>query len=240
MPRANLPSQQNLFQPGVTCLVPCYNEAQRISAVLESLLQVPEIQQVFCVNDGSTDETAQIIVEKFPSVSLLCLPCNQGKSAAVLHGARRISSEYILLVDADLQNIHPEEFSQAIQCILTSPDLDMLVLRRVKKGKLTRLARGDLLITGERILKRGNLLDVLEEGCARDFQLEVAINDYALDHHWCVSWFPISSVGQISFKKLGLLGGLRKEIRMFYSLFSYLGLLGYVKQYRYFGRLPCE
>lgn len=231
---------RSLSQPGVACLIPCYNESARISTVLEALLQVPEIHQILCVDDGSSDGTAQKIVERFPSVSLLYLPTNQGKSAAVRHGARRLTSEYVLLVDADLKYIRPAEFSQAIQSIRSFPHVEMLVLRRINKGPLTRMARGDVLITGERILKRRSLLDVLETQPARGFQLEVAINEYALNHHWCVRWFPISSLGQISFQKLGIWGGLRKEVTMFYSLFSYLGILGYLNQHRHFGRLPVE
>jgi glycosyltransferase involved in cell wall biosynthesis len=240
MPTQNLTQFQPLPYPSVACLIPCYNESQRISKVLESLLLVPEIHQILCVDDGSTDGTARMIIERFPSVSLLCLPTNQGKTAAVRYGARRLTSEYVLIVDADLKNIRPAEFSLAIQSIQSFPHVEMLVLRRINKGPLTRLARGDVLITGERILKRRSLLDVVETLPARGFQLEVAINEYALNHHWCVRWFPISSLGQISFKKLGILGGLRKEIQMFYSLFSYLGILGYLKQHRQFGRVPVE
>jgi glycosyltransferase involved in cell wall biosynthesis len=240
MPIVNLTQNQPPVDSGVACLIPCYNESQRISAVIEALLLVPEITQILCVDDGSTDGTARIILDHFPSVSVLCLSSNQGKVAAVRYGTRRLNSEYVLLVDADLENIRPSEFSQAIQAIYSFPHLEMLVLRRINKGPLTRMARGDVLITGERIVKRHNLLEVLETLPARGFQLEVAINEYALNHHWCVRWFPISSLGQISFKKLGIWGGLRKEIHMFYSLFSYLGILGYVKQHRYFGRLHVE
>jgi glycosyltransferase involved in cell wall biosynthesis len=164
------------------------------------------------------------------------MPKNRGKAEAVQAGVSRLSSDYIFLLDADLVGIRPGEFNQALRTIKTRPQIDMLVLRRIKKSWITRRLRGDVLITGERILYRDRLLNALKDQSVHGFQLEVALNQYALDQQWTVCWFPVSSLGEISFKKIGILGGLLKEVRMFYSLFSYLGVRGFIRQYRFFGQ----
>jgi glycosyltransferase involved in cell wall biosynthesis len=221
-------------------LIPCYNEARHLPSVLQAILQIEGIEQVLCVDDGSSDGTARVIIDFFPQVQLVCLPSNQGKVTAVKVGASRLRTDYVILVDADLVGVQPDEFTQAIQALKANPQLDMLVLRRVNKGWLTQLARGDVLITGERILRRSHLLDVLNSQPAFGFQLEVALNKFALENDWYVRWFPISSLGKHSFKKLGLWGGILKETRMFIALYAFLGFSGYLKQHRSFGRKNLE
>jgi glycosyltransferase involved in cell wall biosynthesis len=218
------------------CLIPCYNEASRISNVLHALQKVEGIDKIVCVDDGSSDGTARIIVEKFPEVQVICLPVNQGKAVAVRQGAARLDCEYIFLLDADLTNIEPVEFSQAVHLVKNHPQIDLLILRRINKDPFTRLARGDVLISGERILRRVDLLTLLTQQPVTGFQLEVAINQFALDHQMSVYWHSVSSVGLISFRKMGFWKGLFKEIRMFYSIYAYLGFLRAFKQILTFGK----
>lgn len=44
----------------VTCLIPAWNEAVRIPAVLASVMGHPLIDQVLVVDDGSTDGTGAV------------------------------------------------------------------------------------------------------------------------------------------------------------------------------------
>lgn len=53
----------------VSCIVPAYNEAQRIGNVLAVATSHPLISDVIAVNDGSTDHTAQIVA-RFKAVRL--------------------------------------------------------------------------------------------------------------------------------------------------------------------------
>jgi cellulose synthase/poly-beta-1,6-N-acetylglucosamine synthase-like glycosyltransferase len=44
----------------LSCIIPAYNEAARIGAVLDAVLGHPWIDEVIVVDDGSTDQTARV------------------------------------------------------------------------------------------------------------------------------------------------------------------------------------
>jgi glycosyltransferase involved in cell wall biosynthesis len=169
-------------------------------------------------------------------VILLRSEINQGKAHAVLWGAEEASSEFLLLVDADLKNIQADEFSNAISTIQSNPEIDMIILRRIMKDPLTRLFRGDITVTGERIIRRSDLIQVIEKQRVQGFQLEVAINQYMLERKKHVRWLPVSSIGVLSFQKMGFLPGLKKEIRMFSEILAFIGFRKMMYQVFFLGR----
>lgn len=222
--------------PHVTAIVPAYNEASRIGRVLRVLTRMPSLAQIIVVDDGSADGTAAFVRKRFPDVKLISLPRNRGKAAAVATGVRAAKSDYVLLVDADLQNPRRNEFDSALRAVSADQDIDMLVLRRVSKDWMTRALRGDVLISGERIVRRNDLMAFFRRWRVRGFQLEVALNQYMLEADKKVRWLPITSVGVLSLKKLGFWGGLQKEWTMFASIFGYLGVRRLLWQFFAFAR----
>jgi polyisoprenyl-phosphate glycosyltransferase len=57
----------------VAAIVPAYNEATRIEGVLQVLLQCPQLHEILVVNDGSTDNTAEVAARAARGV--LTRPC---------------------------------------------------------------------------------------------------------------------------------------------------------------------
>lgn len=91
-------------------MVPAYNEAKRLPSSLDSILAYlntagwPE-PEVIVVNDGSTDDTANVVREfarTHPCVRLLENPGNRGKGYSVRHGMLKAESEWVLFTDSDL------------------------------------------------------------------------------------------------------------------------------------------
>lgn len=61
-----LPSDFGRFEPPVSILVPAYNEALTIVASLQSVLQLEyHHYEVVVINDGSKDETLQVLIDHF-------------------------------------------------------------------------------------------------------------------------------------------------------------------------------
>jgi glycosyltransferase involved in cell wall biosynthesis len=92
-------------------IVPAYNERKRIGETLERILDHLKQQQwsaeVVVVDDGSRDDTPQIISKfaaEHPQVRLLQNPGNQGKGYAVRNGMLNAKGKVLLFTDADLSS----------------------------------------------------------------------------------------------------------------------------------------
>lgn len=95
--------------PTYSIIVPAYNESARITATLDRVLAFLTatnwIAEVLVVNDGSRDNTAEIIRQycaKDCRIVLLENPGNRGKGHSVRHGMLKAKGQLLLFSDADL------------------------------------------------------------------------------------------------------------------------------------------
>src|SRR5271156_3891161 len=92
-------------------VIPAYNESSRIRPTLDALLRFAHEQnwdaEILVVNDGSRDDTAQIIREYgklHPQILLLENPGNRGKGYSVRNGMMHARGDICLFTDADLSS----------------------------------------------------------------------------------------------------------------------------------------
>jgi glycosyltransferase involved in cell wall biosynthesis len=94
--------------PIYSVVVPFYNEAEnlpRLVREIDAMLRVLEKQaEIILVNDGSTDTFAQPPGSPSFLIRWLHLSQNSGQSAAMYYGMQQARGEFIILMDADLQN----------------------------------------------------------------------------------------------------------------------------------------
>ena len=221
-----------------TCIIPFYNEEDRVIQVLEVVTQIKGITQIICIDDGSTDNTSEQIQADWPQVTLVRLPFNQGKAAAIRQGVCLAKNETILLMDADLQSINKTEVEQAIQA-LARHNLDMLILRRINAPWFVKFDRGDTLLSGERLVKKQDLVHILNQE-VNHYQVELAINLYMQKHKRNVRWMPWSATNTYKAKKIGLVKGYQKEFKMFTDIVMYAGLKNIIKQITLFATKEVE
>lgn len=91
--------------PKVSVIVPVYNAERYLAECMESLVQQTMMDmEILCVDDGSTDHSADILNEycrKDERIRLIHNSCNMGEVAARNKALKVATGEYILFVDAD-------------------------------------------------------------------------------------------------------------------------------------------
>ncbi len=179
-------------------LLPSYNTGARLVGVVAEVLRY--WRPVLVVIDGSTDESehaVQRLAEREPGLTVLVLPRNAGKGAAVLAGARWAGERgftHALTMDADGQHV-AEHIGEFIALSMARPEA--LVLGRpvfptnIPKERLygrklsVWLVRAAVLgggiddpLFGFRVYPLGPLLAVLggrRTGRRYDFDAEAAV-----------------------------------------------------------------
>ena len=159
-------------QKKCTCLLPFYNEADRVVDVLSILARVSNLDEIICIDDGSTDDGYEKVKKHFPSIQIIHSTTNLGKSAAVAKGLTITATEYVLLMDADLWNLKEHELENGISYIFKHPSVDMLIFRRKHDPWFSKILRGDILVSGERIVKTENLRKIFQKNFAA-YQIEI-------------------------------------------------------------------
>jgi glycosyltransferase involved in cell wall biosynthesis len=110
-------------------VIPAYNESGRLGATLEKVLAYVRQQgwdaEVIVVNDGSRDNTAEIVrafAEKNPILRLVENPGNRGKGYSVRNGILNSRGDIVVFSDADLSS-PIEEMPKLLQPLAAGADI---------------------------------------------------------------------------------------------------------------------
>jgi glycosyltransferase involved in cell wall biosynthesis len=105
----------------LSIVVPMYNEADNLEAFFGALIpaveQVTDNYEVICVNDGSNDQTLELLKDRHRTnqrIKTIDLSRNFGKEAALSAGLYLASGDAVIPIDADLQD-PPELIPQLVE-----------------------------------------------------------------------------------------------------------------------------
>ena len=93
-----------MSQPQISVIIPVYNVEQYLSKCLESIInQTLQDIEIICINDGSTDNSLQILEEYAQKDSRMIVinQENQGVGVARNKGLEIARGDYIWFVDSD-------------------------------------------------------------------------------------------------------------------------------------------
>lgn len=132
MPDTYPPTQPPTNVPYLSLVIPCYNEQENVPTLLgrveATLTEMNRPFEVLIVDDGSTDQTPQMLAEakaRLPWLRVIRMVRNSGQSAGFEAGFAVARGRYIATIDADLQN-DPEEVPRLAKLLDESPDADMI------------------------------------------------------------------------------------------------------------------
>lgn len=116
MPCSNAPQENNNVNtadssPRLSIILPAKNEAGGLRQTLPSLRKLHPDAEIIVVNDGSTDETAELASSL--GAVVVSHPYSKGNGAAIKSGARAATGDILVFMDADGQH-KPEDVGRLL------------------------------------------------------------------------------------------------------------------------------
>lgn len=190
----------------VVCVVPVYNEGDIIVDTIEGLKKIKYIDEILVVNDGSNDNTLDII--KTLNVSIIDLKKNHGKGYAMKKAIDTLDFHYIAFVDGDLGHTSIEVASLILPIISGEADVSIArfpeinrmtytkggfgILKKFsKKGVYYFTKKGmDTSLSGQRVYKK-EVIDKIDYIPNR-YGIEVAMTIQTINNGFSIIEIPVT------------------------------------------------
>lgn len=95
----------------LSIIIPLYNEEKSLNelndAIMSVMLQLNKSYEIIYIDDGSTDDSFSVLqklYENNPSIKIYQFRKNFGKSAALSYGFQKARGQFVITMDADLQD----------------------------------------------------------------------------------------------------------------------------------------
>ncbi len=100
----------------VSVIIPAYNEEDTVAKVVEVVNNVPFVDEIIVVNDGSTDNTEEEAIKA--GAIVINHESNKGKGEALYTGYSQAECDIIAFIDADIYNLTSKKVESMIKPIL--------------------------------------------------------------------------------------------------------------------------
>jgi len=197
----------------VTAIIPAYNEATRIQNVLEVVKASSLIDEILVVDDGSADNTTEV-VERL-GFRVVRLPENHGKGSAMRSGAVAARGDLLLFLDADLRGLSPAQVDSLIAPV-HSDRAEMAI--GVFRGGRTSTDLAQVIspnISGQRCLYRDFFLSApMIEGSRSG--VEIALTIHARANKQTIEVVPLDGATHVmKEEKMGFWRGTIARYKMY-------------------------
>jgi len=157
----------------VSAIVPIYNEEKTISKVLNTLLKNNLIDEIICINDGSTDTSMDVLNQFKDKIEIVDLQKNQGKGFALSAGIKQARGEIVAFIDADLTNLSDDHIRELLTPILNDEVRGVVGYPSSVKGNVLNPLSN---FAGERAYYKKDLISHVAEMSETRFGVEVFLN----------------------------------------------------------------
>ncbi len=197
----------------VSCIIPAHNEGLRIGMVLRVVYNHPLVDEIIVVDDASTDDT-QNVVKEFPKVRLIANKENKGKSYSIAAGIIESSGDYILMLDADLRGLRPEDINSLVNPVKKGK-ADVTMSIRKNTPAWMKLIKVDLM-TGEKVMPKNVIMPHIQEIMTlRNYALEVFLNRIIIKNKCAIKTVLLKDVyDDLKTTKKGFFAGIKLFLSM--------------------------
>jgi len=144
----------------VSAIVPIFNEGKTVAKVIEALLKSPLIDEIICVNDGSTDDSLKILKKFEKRIAIINLDKNHGKGFALATGIEKAKGQIVVFIDGDFINLSPWHIEQLLEPIASGKAEAVVGYPVSNKGLPDFLFSS---ISGQRAYRREDLIPYLKQ-----------------------------------------------------------------------------
>jgi len=205
----------------VSVVVPAYNEAGRIGAVLRPIVASDLVDETIVVDDGSDDGTAAE-ASQFP-VRVVNLTPNRGKAAALHAGIKEARNDTFLFLDADLVGLTTQHVDRLITAY-RDEELDMVVGVFSSGRKNTDIAQKiNPYASGQRILSRHLWERAIEDVDEMKYGIEMLLSKLAAKEGWRKEYVKLEGVTHVlKEEKRGFAKGIIDRLKMYGDMIKWL------------------
>jgi glycosyltransferase involved in cell wall biosynthesis len=195
----------------LTIIICTFNEEKTVCDVVKACRLYNERSEIIVVDDGSQDSTELLLrnLNKTIRFNYLKLPENRGKSYAMAVGVENAGNDILLFFDADSIGIRREHFHDILLPIIENK-ADMVLGHTAAtfiNVKLTPFKA----FTGERVLRKKDILPILDEIRNIRFGIETHINLYYKTHGKRISYVYLEGLRTLNkYEKTTLIKATRQ------------------------------
>jgi glycosyltransferase involved in cell wall biosynthesis len=124
--------------PDICVIIPTYNNRNTLASVIDSVLEY--VDDVVVVNDGSTDETTDILYQYKEKIKIISYSKNRGKGFALKCGfnyAQERGFKYALTIDSDGQH-YAEDIPKFVEAAEKYPNALIIGNRNLTQDNMPR------------------------------------------------------------------------------------------------------
>ncbi|MCK5838714.1 MAG: glycosyltransferase family 2 protein [Bacteroidales bacterium] len=160
-----------------TAIICVFNEEKTVKNVVTTVSDY-FFDEVIVINDGSTDKTDEIVrgLSDLHNLKYIPLSKNKGKGYAMATGIENAIGELITFIDADLDNLTEEHFSQLINPVFNK-EADM-VLGQPSETLINYSVNPFKSFTGQRSVLKEDIFPIADKIKHSRFGVETLINLY--------------------------------------------------------------
>ena len=161
-----------------TAIICVYNEQDTVENVVISTSKEQFINEIVIVNDGSFDNSRNIIekLKKEYNLNVIHFDKNKGKGCAMAVGVENSKHDIVIFIDADQTSIKPNYTSELILPLVN--DECGMVLGYSTVNILTKDINPLKILTGERALFKKDILPIIGKIKESRFGVETLLYFY--------------------------------------------------------------